>query len=164
MRKRRIFYVPDMISLLGLPILLLVLSPKIPPKQRVLTMVFPYDGPDPDLFRFSKSSFLQDIKRKKLVYINLNYPDPANDSNLFLKKLDYISQEIARLQFLSDTFSVLKIGLGANNTYGNFIWLVNQAKIYGVKRYVLVDDNFYLLANRIEPVDTSSKMAPSLTL
>lgn len=164
MKRKRIFYAPGMISLLGLLVLLLVLSPKPLPRQRVLWLFLPYDGPNTQFLGFSKYSFLHDIRRKKVMYIDLNYPNPACDSNLFTKKLDYISGEIARLQFLSDTFSVLKVGLGANNTYGNFIWLVNQAKIYGVKRYALIDDNFYLLANRIERVDTSAKMAAPITM
>jgi hypothetical protein len=42
---------------------------------------------------------------------------------------------------------VLKIRLGDNNTYGDFVWVFNQAKVYDVKRFVYVDDAYYLFTN-----------------
>jgi len=67
------------------------------------------------------------------------------------------------MQFLYDTSVVLKIKIGDSNTYGQFIWLVNQAKIYQVKRYTFFDSAFYLLANR--PTDTATtKVVPMIDL
>lgn len=153
MTRRKKYYVPGVISLLGLPILLWIYTPHLKPRPRVLSMFFPYEGPDTSLYRFSKYSFLQEIKTKKLLCVDLNDPTPSRNRDLYARKLNFISQEIGRLQFLYDTSMALKIKFGDSNTYGQFIWLVNQAKIYQVRRYTFFDAAFYLLANR--PADTA---------
>ena len=149
-----------MISLLGLPILLWIYTPHSKPQPRVLLMFFPYEGPDTSLYRFSKYSFLHDIKNKKLLCVDLNDPALSQNKDFFARKLSFISQEIGRMQFLDDTSVVVKIKFCDSNTYGQFIWLVNQAKIYLVKRYAFFDDAFYLLANR--PIDTATTRVASM--
>jgi len=163
MPRRIKYYVPGVISLLGLPILLWIYTPHRKPRPRVLSIFFPYEGPDASRYGFSKYSFLQEIKNKKLLCVDLNDPAPSRNRDLFARKLNFISQEIGRMQFLYDTSVVLKIKIGDSNTYGQFIWLVNQAKIYQVKRYTFFDSAFYLLANR--PTDTATtKVVPMIDL
>lgn len=163
MTKKITYYVPGVISLLGLPILLWIYTPHQEPRPRVLSMFFPYEGPDASRYRFSKYSFLQEIKNKKLLCVDLNDPAPPENRDLYARKLNFISQEIGRIQFLHDTSTVLKIKFGDSNTYGQFIWLVNEAKIYQVKRYTFFDAAFYMLANR--PIDTATmKVIPLIDL
>lgn len=90
-------------------------------------------------------------------------PAPSRNRDLYARKLNFISQEIGRMEFLHDTSVVLKIKFGDSNTYGQFIWLVNQAKIYQVKRYTFFDAAFYILGNR--PTDTATmKVIPMIDL
>jgi hypothetical protein len=58
-----------------------------------------------------------------------------------------VRSEIERLTLTNDTTSVLKIELGEGIRYKDFIWILNQLLIYGVNRYALVDNSFYVFAN-----------------
>jgi hypothetical protein len=164
MERKRLYYVPGMISLLGLPILILVFAPKTTLRKRVLTISFPYEGPDPYRNLFSKNSFLHSIRAKKQLNVNFTDPAPGQNPDLFSKKLSFVSREIARLQFLNDTTCVLKIQFGENNTYGNFVWMVNQAKIYDLHRFAFIDNCFYLLGNSPPVIDTSSNVISPIEL
>ena len=152
-----------MISLLGLPILLWIYTSHPKPQPHVLQVFFPYEGPDTSLYRFSKFSFLKATKNKKLLCVDLSDPAPSRNKDIFARKLNFISQEIERMQFFYDTSVVLKIKFGDSNTYGQFVWLINQAKFYQVKRYAFFDAAFFLLANR--PTDTvTTKVVPMIDL
>src|ERR1700761_4779808 len=140
------YYVPGMISLLGLPILLWIYAPHQKPQPNVLQVFSPYEGPDTSLYRFSKFSFLQTTKNKKLLCVDLSDPAPSRNKDISARKLNFISQEIERMQFFYDTSVVLKIKFGDSNTYGQFVWLINQAKLHQVKRYAFFDAAFFLLA------------------
>ena len=153
MKRKKIFYVPGMISLLGLTAFALLYSPKPPLRSYVQRLSIPYDGPGNALRRFSAQAFLREIKGKIHVEIDLNEVYPINQSALFQRRQAFIIREIERIQFTHDTNTVLKIHLGGNNTYGHFMWLLDQATLIGLKHYVLIDDNFYFMAN--PPIDTT---------
>jgi hypothetical protein len=116
-RKIR-YYVPGVISLLGLPILLWIYTPHRKPRPRVLSMFFPCEGPDASRYGFSKYSFLQEIKNKKLLCVDFNDTAQSRNRDFYARKLNFISQEIGRMQFSDDTTVVLKIKFGHSNTYG----------------------------------------------
>jgi hypothetical protein len=151
MRKGKLYYVPGLISLLGLPILLYFLGPREPGILTTMTIWLPTDDMKPDppgMIRFSKWRTYQLLKHKKIVTVDLNENEymqgtPLHDF-VYLKKLDFIAAEIARRQFTHDTGSVLKIRLGSNNTYGDFVWVFNQAHVYGIRRFTFVDDAYFL--------------------
>jgi len=149
MKRKRTFYVPGLISLIGIPVLALSFSHNYKySKSTSIKLSIPSDHKsDDNLFIFSKDNFYQSIKRKKIIQVDLNEASVPEQSYLFQNKLDFIKREIERLQFTNDTTSVLKVRLGSNNTYGHFIWILKQALIYQLKRYVYVDNDFYLLAN-----------------
>lgn len=83
--------------------------------------------------KFSKWYVYQTLKHKKIVAVDLR--DPAQEIEEFerfraIKKLDFISNEIARRQFTHDTSSVFKIELGRESTYGDFVWVLNLTRLY----------------------------------
>jgi hypothetical protein len=143
LRSKKIYYVPGTISLLGLPLLLFLFVPKAKaPLNCVPFVLTSEDRNNP----FSKYYFYRSIKEKKIIQIDISQEYPPEELYLFNAKLRFISKELERLQFTNDTSTVLKIKFGEANTYGHFIWVLNQALIYRLKRYVFVDNNFYLLA------------------
>jgi hypothetical protein len=153
MRKGKLYYVPGLISLLGLPILLYFLGPRAPKLLTTMRINLPTEDIKPDppgLIRFSKWRTYQMLKHQKIVTVDLgenNWSEYPLHNFIHLKKLDFISGEIARRQFTHDTGSVLKIQLGDDCTYGDFAWVLNQAKVYDVKRFVFIDDAYYLFTN-----------------
>ncbi len=153
MRKRKLYYVPGLISLLGLPVLLYLLGPREPIILTAMKINLPSDDmkPDPNRLRFSKRNVYHELKHQKIVTVDLGENEYEQGTTLHdfihLKKLDFIAGEIARRQFTHDTGSVLKIQLGDNCTYGDFVWVFNQARVYKVKRFVCIDDAFYLFTD-----------------
>ena len=158
MGKKKLYYVPGLVSLIGLPILLWLWGPRDPILRTAATLRLPSDDikPDPSRMVFSKWRVYHDLRKKKIVAVDLNEYRDLRDGMLnefrYQKKMDFISEEIARRQFTHDTSSMLKIELGPYCTYGDFVWALNLAKIYDVKRYVFIDDAIYLFTNpRPEP-------------
>jgi hypothetical protein len=158
MRKRKLYYVPGLISLLGLPVLLYFLGPREPPILTAVKIYLPNDNLNPDppeMIRFSKWYVYQSLKHKKIVTVDLDDDAHGGSEELYrfrqLKKLDFISNEVARRQFTHDTTSVFKIQFGEDCNYGNFIWVLNQARLYDVKRFVFIDDAYYLFTNPPPP-------------
>lgn len=159
MKRKKIYYVPGAISLLGLPLLFLLFIPKQEARPRYVKFMLPSDrkSDSKSIIRYSRDYFYKSIKTKKIIQINLNKEYLPQEMYLFNAKLNFISREIEKLEFTNDTSAIIKIKLGAANTYGHFLWLLNQASIYRLKRYALVDDCFYLFANPPpDPVDDNT--------
>jgi hypothetical protein len=169
MRRRRLYYVPGLISLLGLPVLLYFLGPQNPAIQTAIKIHIPTDDtkPDPPGFvRFTRRNIYHSLKHKKIVSVDLDDVSPDNIDQLYrfrhLKKMDFISNEIARLQFTHDTSSVFKIEFGDYCTYGDLVLVLNLIHMYDVKRFVFIDDAYYILATpppQPEPI-LGIKVAP----
>jgi hypothetical protein len=154
MKRKKLYYLPGMISLLGLPVLLLLFLPERKASPVALKMLLPNDNTNNH--PFSKYAIYKAIKFKKVTTVHLwDLVWPFEDYNLNAK-MDFITREIERLQFTNDTNSVLKIEFGEENTYGDYVWIVNQALIYRVKRYAYADNSLYFFANdppvRAEPL------------
>src|ERR1700722_1597325 len=159
MKRRRLYYVPGLISIIGLPILLFFYWPKETVIPTYLKFYLPTDRKDdPGLIRFSKGNVYKSLEGKKITTIDIDVEkfneDDSRTQYLFYQKLHFMSQEIERLEFTNDTSTVLKIQFGTNNTYGDFVWMLNQIVLYKVKRYALVDNNFYVFAD--PPLDHRS--------
>jgi len=54
----------------------------------------------------------------ELLCVDLDDPALSQNDDLFARKLNFISQEIGRMQFLNGTSTALKINFGDSNTYG----------------------------------------------
>jgi len=166
--RKKVFYVPGLISSIGLGVVLLFFYIRKPPhyhRPHILRMVVPTDKPpDQRGFQiFSKYSFLRDIAKKTIHTVDLNEPYPPYDPSIFHLRQGFITREIERMQFTHDTSSILKIHFGENNTYGDFMWVLNQAYYYGFRHFAYFDDNFYLVANTPDkPAVSASTIAPDL--
>lgn len=161
MKSGRRYYVPGLLSIIGLPILLFFYWPKETVTHTYLKLFLPTDRKDdPGMIRFSKGMVYKSLEGKKTITIDLDdverfYEEDNRTQYVFSRKLHFVSQEIERLEFTNDTSTVLKIQLGANNTYGDFVWVLNQLFVYKVKRYAFVDNDFYVFAD--PPLDHTSQ-------
>lgn len=160
MKRRRIYYVPGLISIIGLPLLLFFYSPKEAVAPTCLKVFLPTDRKDdPALKRFSTEMVYKSIKDKRIITIDLDVERFSEGDKrtqyVFNQKLNFVSYEIERLEFTNDTSSVLKVQFGANNTYGDYMRVLNQLFLYKVKRYAYADNDFYVFAD--PPIDHSSK-------
>ena len=101
---------------------------------------------------FSKYSLYKEIKNKKIIEVNVtDFFITENERYIHYAKFNFIHCEMIRLQFTSDTSTVFKIELGDENTYGEFVWIINQCMLYDYKRYAFADNNFYLFPNPPTP-------------
>jgi hypothetical protein len=160
MKGRRLYYVPGLISIIGLPILLFFYWPKETAAPTVLRIFLPTDRKDdPAMKRFSTEMVYKSLKGKKITTIDLDvegfYEGDNRTRYVYKQKLHFVSNEIEQLEFTNDTSSILKVQLGPNNTYGDFVWVLNQLFLYKVKRYAFVDNNFYVYAD--PPLDHASQ-------
>jgi len=165
MPRKKLMYVPGLISLMALPILLLIFSPEDAVDKVALRMFLPSDDTSNGLLKFSKYSVLDAIKGKKLVTIYLidkrpYYGDFRDEE--YIAKLNFVAKEMERLQFTNDTSTVLKVVFDEDFEYGHFVHLINLTLIYNVKRWAFLDNSFYFFANRppIYGQTTSLPIAP----
>ena len=149
-KRKRIYYVPGIISLIGLPILVLLFLHRdhqpIQPVSKRIKFFLPSDRPDePYISRFSKQNFLNRIKGKKVLEIDLNEPADSNRTFIMERKRAFITRKIEELQFLHDTTAVVKVDFDDINTFSDFMWILMEAKAYQLKTYAYFDNSFYLL-------------------
>ena len=149
MKRMKFYYVPGLISLMGLPVLLFIWGPSDPVFRTAMRLRLPSDEAASGI-GFTREGFLQLTKNKRILTIDLEdlpiYPREADESARD-HRFHFVKQEIQRLQFTHDTSTILRIGLGEDNTYGDFVWLCNYMTISAIKRYAVIDDNFYILSN-----------------
>jgi len=100
----------------------------------------------PDIPRFTEEGFFKLTKHKKKVSIDVNI-DQGSDISEYAhdRKLQFVTQEMERMQFTGDTSMVLEVCLGEHNTYGDFVRMIERAKLYDVRRYAYIDDCFYFI-------------------
>ena len=154
MRRSRIFYAPGFISLFGLLGLFLFFKPAEQPPllyERPLRVWLPYDkGPlkyKSGQIRFTKQMIDRDIKGKKLIEIDLDgYELSVSDSGLLHEKKQFIIREFQRMEFTGDTTYVLKVDLGNENSFADFMWLQKEAQRNHINRYAFIDDSFIFFA------------------
>lgn len=152
MRRKKLWYVPGLYSLLGLPILLLLFGPE-DVQEKVALRIFLADDRPPkneQTIRFTEKSVIDYANTKKLTTIELDADYlAASGKYSAISKLDFINREIQRLVYTRDTSVALRINLRGNSTYGEFVWLVNQMIISDIKRYAMAGNSFYIFRNEI---------------
>ncbi len=156
-KQKKLYYVPGLISLFGLFILLFVFRPLEKLEIKGTTRInLPTDEkiivPD----KFTKGFIYNFLKRKKIEQIYLDEFD--ENGNISAKKLNFIKAEAERLQNLHDTSTVLKISFSKENTYGNFIEILDIAYVYEFKRFAFYDDEFLLVPNKKVPSYNSNTL------
>ncbi len=151
MRKRKLLYVPGLISLVGLPILLFIFPIEDTPPYKVALRFHIPASDNSTINHFYTDHWVQSqMKTKKITGIYLDsheYYDEAEKEFYKKGKFDLISREMQRLSFVGDSSIVLQVELGPKNTYGEWVKLLNLATIYQLRRYTFSGNSFYFLGN-----------------
>jgi hypothetical protein len=152
MKRKKLYYLPGMISLIGLPILAFFFIPQQRKSERIIRFFLPKDKNEGSLkYRFTNQSVYDAIKRKKIVDITLDHNNNRDDNYdidtnyIYKRKIDFIVRTIESVKFTGDTNTVIKITLTESSTFGDLIWIINQAMIYHFNRYALINNVFYLI-------------------
>jgi hypothetical protein len=147
MQRRKIYYVPGLISLIGLPLFFILFIPAVKPEMAI-KLFLPYDRWCSDeryLLVFSKERFIRDIISKKIVEIDLGSNNIEENSKLGNDRKTLIYNEFTKFKASGDTNTVLKVRISKLNTYGEFVWLVNQTLVHKINRWMFEDGDFYFL-------------------
>lgn|GEM_PF-4357105 len=109
-----------------------------------LKLVIPEDKPytNPNFKTFSAPEIFAEWKKqhKKIIRIDLT-GDLEEDKN----RLESIHEEARRLKYTYDTTHILKVHLTDDNMYGQFIQLLSMIQAEMHKRYMLFENDFYIL-------------------
>lgn len=158
MNRKKLYYVPGLISIICLPALLFLLGPDDPVQQSSLRLYLPKEKIIRSDSEFTKGNVSRAIQERKVIDVALwdKYVYSNEEWNTYMRdqRASFIQKEIEQIAFTHDSTIVLKVGLSAANTYGEFVWLINEANIYGLHRYAFFDDAFYFFNNN-PPVDYS---------
>jgi len=116
MKRKKLYYVPGMISLLALPFLIFFFEARFKPQTSIrICLMNDKMTKDSMIFRFSKYNFYKSIAGKKIIQVDLRKNELSRDSILYVR-LDLIKREIERLKSTGDTTSVIEVILGDSNT------------------------------------------------
>lgn len=157
MEKKKLRYLPGIISIVGLPVLLFFWGPRDPVKYTSIPVEMPGK-----LDRTVNSFAAGDIpggagESKKIISIDMNDMIWNEQSaHVFRQKLALVSQQIQYLQFTGDTGTVLKLGLGMKNDYQLLAWVLNEAMLYHLDRQLITADAVYLFPRPVPAVHYTS--------
>lgn len=145
--RKKIYYIPGMISLIGLPILIYFFIPKPAAKLNSIKIFLPYDNISDNkwTYYFSKQNFYKSISKRKVTEVDLFEDDLTLRNYVLQEKFNFIERELERISFTGDTTTVLKINLSDSNTIGDFVWPVNQTLLYNIRRWMIADNSFYFV-------------------
>jgi hypothetical protein len=149
MLKKKIYYVPGLFSLLGLPLIFFLLHPEDPIQLTVLRLRLPTEMKDsPGMVRFSRDGINRLLRGKKIISVELDdLPSRSNPESNAYRKSGFVLSEMARLQFTHDTTQLLKVSFGEGSTYGQYVWAVNNASLFDYRHYFYLDNDLYFQAN-----------------
>lgn len=143
-KRKKLFYVPGLISLLFLPFIFIHYLPKLPQKEFAMKLFLPKDVSTckkNQIQVFSQQSFLTSIKSMKKTEIYLD-----EDIGLNEQKNDFIFHELQRLSFISNN-EVLIVHVNDQVDFREIVLLLNLTLIVQLKRYALFNDAFYYVGN-----------------
>lgn len=137
--KRRLYYFPGLISLVGLFIFFISIKDEIKPKEyTMLDLNVPSDQKG-IYMPFSSYWIEKEIKRKKQIRITLD-----NDRRTNQKKIEFIKYEARKLKYTHDTMTVINVTLTNEITYGEFIQLLDLCHADQHKRFVPLKSSFII--------------------
>ncbi len=93
---------------------------------------------------FSKYYILEALKHKHITTVQL---DEYHNWGTKPAKVDFIRREIERMTFTHDSSAVLKVVFCITSNYGDMMGIMHFLQFYGVKRYALIDDAYYIFGN-----------------
>jgi hypothetical protein len=151
-KRKKLFYVPGLISLIGLPILVFYLFPKEQKQLTVIRIFLPSDrkSKDENIIRYSRDRVFKTIGSKKIFDVNLNPQFPLRDEGKTDSLYEFLSEKLGKFKLTNDTTIVIKVDFGNSNTYGQVVWLLNQTLIHQLKRWAYIDNSFYFINNSID--------------
>ena len=154
-KRKRIYYVPGLISLVAFPIIIFYYAHSFK-QQVVLKFYLASDNTDRNnpVFAFSKWRILGVMKKKKIVPVYLD-----GDHKMNFSKLRFIQLEAQRLKFTCDTTQVLRVRLSYETNFEEFVSLLNIMYMNQQKRYCLIDNDFYIFGEN-RPVENKKTIEP----
>jgi hypothetical protein len=157
MLKKKIYYVPGLFTLLGLPVLLLIWGPDDPVYETTMRMLLPSESGDkPGMVIYNREGINRRLRGKKIETVELDdLPSRISPDYTMYRKSGFVLRELSRLRFAHDTSEVLKVSFWEESTYGQFVWALNNANIFLYKYYFFLDDALYYMPQPLPVRDTS---------
>jgi hypothetical protein len=163
MKQKKLYYIPGLISIIGLPILLLFWGPPALNMYNIVRLNIPsYAKDTPGVVKFTEEYVYNYLANKKLIILRLDGYAWDEKSLSYKNDFTFADKEIERLQSGHDTTKALAIHLGNQNVYGDFVWLCNEALIYNIIKHAFVENNFYFFPNP-PPASVQESYLPDLT-
>ena len=161
MKRKKLHYLPGIISIVGLPVLLFFWGPQDPVKYTAIPVEMPAATGRSGTGCAVGDMPEQALRNKKIISVDLNdMVWNQQSAHIFSQKLALVTQQIQYLQFTGDTSTVLKIGVGMKNDYKSIAWVLNEATRYQLNTQLLTADAVYLFPSRlVVPRYTSLAMA-----
>jgi hypothetical protein len=141
-RTKKLFYVPGLISLIGIFFALPSFYKKAGPvKEYCLSLFMPSHCKEdiPMEYQFSKCQLEKAISKKKKIHFTINEDGEENKI-----KMSLIRYEALKLKYTLDTSTVILLTLSDSISYGEFVSLVDMCEADGHKRYASWDNKFVI--------------------
>ena len=152
LKRRKLYYIPGLISLIFLPIIFLKTLHSNKPFP-VLNYAVLINVKESNMPTFSGQYFMKQIKRRKLIPFYLDESHEVNKN-----KFSFIQREALRLKYTCDTNYVIAVHLSDSLNYGEFVYLLNMMVIGNHKRYAEWKNIFYIFGE--EPPDPENEIEP----
>jgi hypothetical protein len=114
-----------------------------------LKFALPADDPDNTPFDklFSGKGFLEKSKKEHKKFTAFYLTGDLEEDN---KCFNLIRYETRKNKYTCDTNTILKVHFLTENTYGQFVQLINMMIDEKIKRYMYYRDDFYIIGNPCE--------------
>jgi hypothetical protein len=148
MKRKKLFYIPGIISLIGLPILVYFLIPSAKPSAviKIYLLQDTVSGQSPNFSKIHiEDYFYGSIATKRKIEFDIGPDSPGRNIDKINSEFNLITNEIRIIKKSNDTNTVIKVSFGKLNTYGDIIWLLNQPIIYQLNKWALLDGTFYMI-------------------
>lgn len=150
--RKKIYYVPGLISLIFLPIIFFAILPSTK-TFTVFNYVVPTSSKTTSTWAYSGENFMKQMSKKKIITFYL-----SNDHEFTKEEFTIIKLEVLKSKFTCDTNHVIAIHFSDSLYYGEFIRLLNMMYKYQFKRYGEWKNIFYIFGeeppdpNEIQPI------------
>lgn len=139
-KRKKIYYVPGLISLVFLPFFLFKKIDEVPKPSVIINYFVPASEKyNPVIKYFSGESVMKKLYKKKFLSYYLD-----GDHELNKTKLRFIRWEALHMKFTNDTTHVLRVRLGEGLSYGEFVYLLNMMVVDDHSRYFEWENVFYI--------------------
>jgi len=134
-KRKKLYYVPGLISAVFVPIIFYCKKPEI--KQQVaINFYLPSDKPYQP---YSSNNLLRELNRKKIFTIALDKNHQQNE-----RKLEFIRHEARKILYYNDVSTTIKVSFSNETNYGEIVALLNIMVSDEHKRYGLIGNDFYI--------------------